>query len=271
MAGLEVLYASAAPAITCAQDALICFLHWEVVTHGYYALGVGDQPGPNDKKSELLPAEWNSSKDLYVLRYESKDGSRQLLVKAVTVENSMIINVLESGSQQVSDLTLNLDDYIDSEHLADFHRTYKNSEELRSRIVSGIITPIHEHWDKASVSSPHREFPPATAREVDPLRIHPQHPHTSRQPPWCDPLGPFAVGGEDVDPFGCRRGGMIVDPLRSGFPRALIDPSSGLPNRLPPGAVPPGARFDPFGPIGTSPSGPNPDHLPPPGFDDMYL
>ncbi|PNI62298.1 PSMF1 isoform 9, partial [Pan troglodytes] len=81
------------------------------------------------------------------------------------------------------------------------------------------------------------------------------HPHTSRQPPWCDPLGPFAVGGEDLDPFGHRRGGMIVDPLRSGFPRALIDPSSGLPNRLPPGAVPPGARFDPFGPIGTSPPG----------------
>ncbi|KAF3824789.1 hypothetical protein GH733_010123 [Mirounga leonina] len=96
MAGLEVLYASAAPAITCAQDAFICFLHWEVVTHGYYALGVGDQPGPSDKKSELLPVEWNSNKDLYVLRYESKDGSRKLLVKAVTVENSMIINVLVS-------------------------------------------------------------------------------------------------------------------------------------------------------------------------------
>lgn len=43
MAGLEVLFASAAPAITCAQDALVCFLHWEVVTHGYYGLGAGDQ------------------------------------------------------------------------------------------------------------------------------------------------------------------------------------------------------------------------------------
>jgi len=57
---------------------------------------VSSQPGPNDKKSELLPVEWNSNKDLYVLRYESKDGSRKLLVKAVTVENSMIINVLVS-------------------------------------------------------------------------------------------------------------------------------------------------------------------------------
>ncbi|KAM8776064.1 proteasome inhibitor PI31 subunit [Rhynchonycteris naso] len=271
MAGLEVLFASAAPAITCAQDALVCFLHWELVTNGYYCLGAGDQSGPGDKKSELLPADWSSDKDLYILRYESKDGARKLLVKAVTVEQSVILNVLECGSQQVLDLTINLNDYIDSEHLADFHRTYRNSEELRSRFMSGILTPVREHWDKASGSSPQREFPPATAREVDPLRIRPQGPHPSRQPPWCDPLGPFAVGGEDLDPFGCPRGGMIVDPLRSGFPRARIDPSSGLPTRLPPGSVPPGARFDPFGPIGTSPSGPNPDHLPPPGYDDMYL
>lgn len=43
MAGLEVLFASAAPAMTCPQDALVCFLHWEVVTNGYYVLGTGDQ------------------------------------------------------------------------------------------------------------------------------------------------------------------------------------------------------------------------------------
>lgn len=63
-------------------------------------------------------------------------------------------------------------------------RTYKNSEELRSRIRSGIITPIHEQWEKARASSPHREFPPAIAREVDPLRIPSHHPHSSRQPLW---------------------------------------------------------------------------------------
>uniref|UniRef100_A0A8C6QMP2 Proteasome inhibitor PI31 subunit n=1 Tax=Nannospalax galili TaxID=1026970 RepID=A0A8C6QMP2_NANGA len=256
MAGLEVLFASAMPAISCPQDALVCFLHWEVVTNGYYGLGVGDQPGPSDKKSELLPPTWNSNKDLYVLRYESKDGARKLLLKAVTVENSMIINVLEYGTQQVADLTLNLNDYIGAEDLSDFHRTYRNSEELRSLIRSGIITPIHEQWEKARVSSPHREFPPATASEPSwSILVHSPLSHL------------FFKGNESL----CQRGGMIVDPLRSGFPRALIDPSSGLPNRLPPGAVPPGARFDPFGPIGTSPSGPNPDHLPPPGYDDMYL
>lgn len=36
----------------------------------------------------------------------------------------------------------------------------------------------------------------------------------------------------------------------------------------------PGARFDPFGPIDPghiSRSGPNPDHFPPPGYDDMFM
>lgn len=46
------------------------------------------------------------------------------------------------------------------------------------------------------------------------------------------------------------RGGMIVDPIRSGYPHSGFEPSSGIPDLLPPGAVPPGARFDPFGPIG---------------------
>ncbi|XP_021049279.1 proteasome inhibitor PI31 subunit [Mus pahari] len=271
MVDLEVLFLSAIPSISCPQDALICFLHWEVVSNDYYVLGIHDQPGPDDIKSKLLPAKWNSNKEVYAFRYESKDGARKLLLKAVSVEKNLVIYVMERNTMQIADLTLNVDDYIDAEDLSDFRRTYKNTEELRSQIRSGIITPIHEQWEKAGANSPPREFPPATAREVDPLRISSHRPHTSRQPAWRDPLSPFAVGGDDLDPFGCQRGGMIVDPLRSGFPRALIDPSSGLPNRLPPGAVPPGARFDPFGPIGTSPSGPNPDHLPPPGYDDMFL
>lgn len=70
MAGLEVLFASAAPAITCAQDALVCFLHWEVVTHGYYGLGAGDQvrlgAGPGRgarcqlRKPRPVPGAWPS-------------------------------------------------------------------------------------------------------------------------------------------------------------------------------------------------------------------
>ena len=68
------------------------------------------------------------------------------------------------------------------------------------------------------------------------------------------PSPPFGVGRGDLDPLaGGRGGGMFMDPSR--FPGVVPDPDAGLPGRLPPGAVPPGARFDPFGPPGPDRSG----------------
>lgn len=62
-----------------------------------------------------------------------------------------------------------------------------------------------------------------------------------------DPENPLAVGRGDLDPLaGGRGGGMFMDPR--GFPGMGRNPNTGIPGRLPPGAVPPGARFDPFGP-----------------------
>ena len=84
-----------------------------------------------------------------------------------------------------------------------------------------------------------------------------------------------SVGGRDLDPLGRREGGMIMDPrdLRNVRGPDASLPSSG-PN-LPPGSVPPGARFDPFGPpppdtpsrpghLPGGPSRPNHDHFRPP-------
>ena len=105
-------------------------------------------------------------------------------------------------------------------------------------------------------------------------------PHASRQreeerhsSPSVHPHGLPSVGGRDLDPLGRREGGMIMDPrdLRNVHAPDASSPSSG-PN-LPPGSLPPGARFDPFAPPppgsfprpGHTPgSGPNPDHFRPP-------
>lgn len=97
---------------------------------------------------------------------------------------------------------------------------------------------------------------------------------------YCRPFpDPFAVGAGDLNPLaGGRGGGMLMDPRHQ---RPQIQP--GIPGNLPPGAVPPGARFDPFGPpppeqIGRprpQPRGgfgdPDPNHLPPPGYYDPFL
>lgn len=105
------------------------------------------------------------------------------------------------------------------------------------------------------------------------------------------------VGGADLDPF--HRGvggGMLMDPRQlygsDGRYRAS-DPGTGpfgSGPRLPPGSLPPGARFDPFGPPGLGPrpgpglgpgprpwprgpnsGNPDPDHERPPDYDDMFM
>ncbi|XP_054029676.1 proteasome inhibitor PI31 subunit [Dryobates pubescens] len=271
MAGLELLHAWARPGLARPQDALVCALHWELIRHGYRCLGAGDQPGPDERKSELLPAGWSANKEVYTLRYKSLDDAHELLLKAITVEDSMILNAMDLSSQKVADVTLTVADYINPEHLDDFHKLYRNTEELRTRISSGIIAPLGAPSEKARKEAEAEGKDPDLLRDAAPPRLPARQPAGPRAPAWPSPLSPFAVGGEDLDPLGGRGGGMIVDPLRSGFPGPGTEPSSGIPGRLPPGAVPPGARFDPFGPLGAGRSRPDPDHLPPPGYDDMFM
>lgn len=103
--------------------------------------------------------------------------------------------------------------------------------------------------------------------DYDPLRV-------SR--PTQPPLPPSSIGRGDLDPFSfdpSGRGGMIFDPFRDMQRRVL-------PPNIPPGSVPPQARFDPFAPPDpdnprlSGRMGPNPDHLRPPGGfnnDDMFM
>ncbi|KAM9860177.1 proteasome inhibitor PI31 subunit [Aulostomus maculatus] len=266
MAGLEVLYSCVGGGISCPQDAVVCFVHWEMIKGGYRCIGSGDEPRSSDKKSELLPADWSSNKESYTLRYKAQDGDTHLLLKAIPVDSIVIFNVMNSSTQQVSDLTVNVGDHVDADQLQVFDSVFKDADGLSEKVKTQLL-PSQDRGkgQRRSLREEHRQ-----PQQDDHLYRHPpQRPH----PHWSDPMvPPFAAGGADLDPFGSRSGGgMIVDPLRSGYPRSGFDPSSGIPDILPPGAVPPGARFDPFGPIGRRRPGPDPDHLPPPGYDDMFM
>jgi len=101
---------------------------------------------------------------------------------------------------------------------------------------------MYSHFKQEPISErPARDEVSSAAR--DPLRVgEPRQPYAP----------PDNYGRSDLDPFGSvdprsGMGGMIFDPFRgTNRPR--------IPGNLPPGAVPPGARYDPFGP-------PNPDDL----------
>lgn len=44
----------------------------------------------------MLPAGWEANKEVYTLRYKSMDDARELLLKAIMVEDSMILNAMVS-------------------------------------------------------------------------------------------------------------------------------------------------------------------------------
>uniref|UniRef100_A0A3P9DI45 Proteasome inhibitor PI31 subunit n=1 Tax=Maylandia zebra TaxID=106582 RepID=A0A3P9DI45_9CICH len=277
MAGLEVLYTCVAGNITCPQDAVVCFVHWELIKNGYRCIGSGDEVS-SDKKSELLPADWSNNKELYSLRYKANNSDTQMLLKAITVDSTLIFNLMNSSTQQVSDLTVNINDHVNTDQLHTFDSVFKDADSLSEKVKTQLLPPLDrptgQRAERKSQRDEEEEAQRRRGEDSDPLRIpsrNPRQGHTLTG--WPDPMvPPFAAGGADLDPFGSRGGGgMIVDPLRSGYPRSGFDPSSGIPDILPPGAVPPGARFDPFGPVGRHRPGPDPDHMPPPGYDDMFM
>ncbi|XP_030585629.1 proteasome inhibitor PI31 subunit [Archocentrus centrarchus] len=277
MAGLEVLYTCVAGNITCPQDAVVCFVHWELIKSGYRCIGSGDEPRGTDKKSELLPADWSSNKELYSLRYKANNSDTQMLLKAITVDSTLIFNLMNSSTQQVSDLTVNINDHVSGEQLDAFDSVFKDADSLSEKVKTQLLPPqdrpTGQRAERKSRRDEEEEAQRRRGEDSDPLRMPSRNPRQGARPHWPDPMvPPFAAGGADLDPLGSRGGGgMIVDPLRSGYPRSGFDPSSGIPDILPPGAVPPGARFDPFGPIGRHRPGPDPDHMPPPGYDDMFM
>ncbi|XP_070701062.1 proteasome inhibitor PI31 subunit isoform X2 [Pempheris klunzingeri] len=248
MAGLEVLFTCVRGSITCPQDAVVCLVHWEMIKSGYRCIGSGDEPRGGERRSELLPADWSSNKELYSLRYTPTNTATPLLLKAITVDSTLIFNLMDSSTQQVSDLTVNISDHVDADQLSSFDRVFKDAESLSEKVRTQLLPPQDRPAQPERKSQrDEEEERRRRGEDSDPLRI----PSRRTQPQWPGPTPPFAAGGADLDPFGSRGGGgMIVDPLRSGYPRSGFDPSSGIPDILPPGAVPPGARFDPFGPIG---------------------
>ncbi|NP_001088291.1 uncharacterized protein LOC495127 [Xenopus laevis] len=259
--GLELLFSLFSSEISRPTDSLICFIHWELICRGLRCLGRGEEAGAQETGSERLPVGWAENKDLYTLCYGSPNS--QILLKALTVEGTVIVNIMDMHTEKVADVTLQVSQFIDSGHLQEYDRVYKNAVELKGLLDKELILPVFGTLKEPGTNTwPAREQEP----QHDPLRVPPRH-LPSRLPAWTDPHGHPPYGAADLDPLGGHSGGMVFDPFRGQCTQPRIDPLHGLP----PGAVPPGARFDPFGPIGSGRPRPDPDHLPPPGYDDMFL
>jgi len=290
-------------------DALIAFVHWVYVGEGFLCLG---SPRPDmemtparaasllrdsDGGSEMLPAGWNTSPDTWSLAYKlptqsdcscsSSSSSTTttptvILLKAVRIGDELTVNVIKPGSDNVSSLSLLPADQVEDDLAGSKpQRVFKSIPALTTTVMTGIVNPFLPPKNPSTS----RTDSDRVYREDDPQGADGRNPASSLRDPRSndDPLRD--LGRADLDPFsGGRGGGMIFDPMRAGGRGGGNTPFGPDGRPLPQGAVPPGARFDPFAPpgVGGIPDrgrgrgrgrgfGPDPDHEPPPGWDDMFM
>ncbi|XP_020290875.1 proteasome inhibitor PI31 subunit [Pseudomyrmex gracilis] len=267
--GIELLQTLYHDELLKKEDVLILLVHWYLIKLDFKCIGLGDQRTFTglEKGSELLPKEWNL-KPSYSLRYV-KNGKLYVLL-GIKSDDDLLINLLKIQDDAVSSIQFPIEQTVSTLHgsLDTVVPTYQTVLNNLRRAFDVIDNPTDTKEVTTQTSTTERN------RIVDnPLRVLPRPQLHDRPLPEHDPL---RVGLRDLDPLR-PGGGMIFDPFpRPAAPPAHLPGGLGVPGRLPPGAVPPGARFDPFGPpdidnMAPRRRRPDDDHLPPPGYDDMFL
>ncbi|KAG5898602.1 hypothetical protein JTB14_020978 [Gonioctena quinquepunctata] len=286
--GWDLLYSSAEKDIKNNQDILVCLAHLVLISNGFKTIGLGESRNidGNESKSEALPKNWNEH---YALRYVYQ--GRLYNFKATLLEDGVMINLIRVDERSVSLVQLNtrsvaqrtgtLDEMIpDHKNIVDMIK----KQLIDKVIVSKKLKEMSSQTDPVKVTS-------GGVCRADPMGIRPDLSGIPAPAiPFPEyPLGPD-YGRSDLDPLGGMNplripgrgggrgmggGGMLFQPPGPSFGGPPLHP--GYPG-VPPGAIPPGARFDPFRPPDVDrfhprrpPNRPDNDELPPPGYDDMFM
>ncbi|KAL9961793.1 hypothetical protein ACROYT_G030813 [Oculina patagonica] len=247
---------------------------------------------------ETLPPDWNSLDDVYALQYRRGNLSSVFILKALKLGDKVMLYLMDEDESKMHDTELNVDrytarsvDYDTPQGSQQIEDIFRQLDQLKTKIFRDVVDKFTSGSSRAGSQEERRGSRRESQREQpsrliddDPLRIPPRRPPDFHGE-WAPPVGPFGYGdGDRLPGHPGASGGMLMDPFRTGGMGSTGGQGFGPPphpGQLPRGAVPPGARFDPFGPVPPGGSradsrsgrfaGPDPDHLPPPGYDDMFM
>eukprot|EP01133_Synstelium_polycarpum_P014241 gene14241-16805_t len=287
-------------------------LHLMVIDSGYTCIGTSqDQKQKCDKKTP--PAGWNSSPDSYSFVYENdKDTASTIVIKSLRLGNTLLVNGMSPVDPDKIH-TLDIEQLVkqqDFKLIANFKDVFSNLDALAVVFNSNVLRNLTNK--RSSLLEEEHTVERNKQQSINFVQNEPSG-RLPQQPAFV-PLvggapyfggggrgggfGDFHTGDSDLTPTGFPRlpnqmggayrpsfpgDGNMIGRDHPGFGQTHFSPhgddrSTGLPGseRLPRGAVPPGARFDPFGPPPPM-GGRNPqprsrygDELPPPGGDDFY-
>ncbi|KAJ4704564.1 Proteasome inhibitor-related [Melia azedarach] len=204
---------------------------------------------------------WNELDDSYTFVYINPEkGSKKVLVKCLVMKDKLLVSALADGASEPVHLEINVGDYV-GESGGNYSNQFKNLEKLVRSIDTQIISKLYGSSNPAS-----SERSEGSRRNVNEPHFESFEPRGPQPFPAGIPVPPINPGhGSDIFPgpgagMYPRRGGfggdgsMLIGP---DDPRWFggIDGEPGFPGANP--LVPPGARFDPYGPPGTPGFEPN--------------
>lgn len=201
---------------------------------------------------------WNEFEDCYAFVYSKPEkSSKKVLVKCLAMNNKLLIDAFRDGDNEPLHLELSVEDYIVEDGGTNYNTQFKNLGKLVGELNKAILTK----YTGSSMSNSSTQTSSSEKGEIN------NPPNVERQPDYpYQPAGSFpsgyvvppipGIGGGDLFPgpgagvYPTRGepgagGSMLVGPNDPRFFGGMGgDPR--LPGGLP--GVPPGARFDPYGP-----------------------
>ncbi|XP_046384196.1 proteasome inhibitor PI31 subunit [Ischnura elegans] len=270
--GWDLLYHCVESSISKKEDVMIAFVHFILIKNGFRCYGFdGEASIDNNDGSELLPPNWSNKENL-TLKY--KLGEKFFVLQISAAHGKIIINLLNPDKVEASNVVFEVEPNI-SEIKGPLRVLIPKHADVWNKVEEALLTAaITERKEPKKTEPKATSSDEKPAREWTPSNPRPSAERHRERDEFFDPLG---VGRSDLDPLGRLGGGMLFQPPRRGG----VMPGLGVPGGLPRGAIPPGARFDPFGPPDLDRPGrgrglgrlsnPDHDHLPPPGYDDMFM
>ncbi|PKA62195.1 putative proteasome inhibitor [Apostasia shenzhenica] len=246
--------------------------HASFLAAGFSLIAVGKAAlvdNPPTEGEEVGIEGWNELDDVYGFLYSKsfdKGAKKVILAKCLKVEDYLMVDVAELQCEEPKEpihLQINVKDYLaeSSGQHSNYGEIYKNLESLVKRINKDLLSEVE---GKAKVAASASVTSPSHDNIQKPGEKNEQE-SSSRFDVESNPM-PYGLVYPPVVPFGSSDlypgpgagvfpergsgigGGMLVGPNDPRFFGGGIGSRPGFIDGIP--GVPPGARFDPYGPPG---------------------
>lgn len=262
---------AARPTFRNAHDKIAFAVHSSFLASGFILHATGPSAFTDDalyssSTDEVGIEHWNELDDDYGFVYSnSEKGSKKILVKCVAMNDKLIVDALREGDSDPAHIELNVKDYVADEGGNNYTSMFKDFKKLVADIDKEILCKYNgSRAAGLSTQKDRGELRDNTNQRqgesgiVDSTFYPPAPGYNFIVPPVPD------IGGSDLFPgpgagvYPTRGdfsggGSMLVGPNDPRFFGGGVGVGVGREPRIPgriPGVVPPGARFDPYGPPG---------------------